>query len=451
MFTFNSLDCLTDDNNTKGEHKVPKAILPVAGKPMIHYQMEWLEAARAQDVLVVCPPGSKMEIQAQLLKYGVTPLKWKVKETKHGEGTADALRHVHEEIKTDFIVMACDVITDVSPHHLIDLHRIHNPAVTTLFYDNSKLDANLERPAKKDAYAQYVGIDAGKGRLVYTKQQEDVGDFLQLRTPMLRKFPKLSIHTNLRDAHVYIFKRWVLEVVVADPSISSIRKDLLRVLLQCQFSENARQKYGVATLKEKGIPFEEASLASSANSDDVETLLKCATERVQKKGEKTRDLPPHALEPKGHEVLCAAVVCGGDAFCARVNTPWSYAEVNRQKAKTSSASTPVDLRNKQTQIGSDSIVESSAIGERCSIKKSVIGKHCVIGKNVKITNSIIMDHVVIEDFVKLDGCIVSMNATISEKSQLKDCEVGPNHTVEKESVRTSEQLSQSHYLDIDQS
>jgi len=41
--------------------------------------------------------------------------------------------------------------------------------------------------------------------------------------------------------------------------------------------------------------------------------------------------------------------------------------------------------------------EGSRIGERCSVKKSVIGKHCTIGKNVKINNAILMDHVTVQD------------------------------------------------------
>lgn len=50
------------------------------------------------------------------------------------------------------------------------------------------------------------------------------------------------------------------------------------------------------------------------------------------------------------------------------------------------------------QIGPDSMIgEGSKMGERCSVKKSVIGSHCTIGKNVQISRSIIMDYVVIED------------------------------------------------------
>ena len=41
--------------------------------------------------------------------------------------------------------------------------------------------------------------------------------------------------------------------------------------------------------------------------------------------------------------------------------------------------------------------ESVSIGEKVSVKKSVIGKHTTIGEKVKITNSVIMDHVTIKE------------------------------------------------------
>ena len=50
------------------------------------------------------------------------------------------------------------------------------------------------------------------------------------------------------------------------------------------------------------------------------------------------------------------------------------------------------------QVGADCLVaEGVIIGERVSVKKSVIGRHCEIADKVKVTNSVIMDHVKIEE------------------------------------------------------
>lgn len=39
--------------------------------------------------------------------------------------------------------------------------------------------------------------------------------------------------------------------------------------------------------------------------------------------------------------------------------------------------------------------EGTTIGEKVSVKRSVIGKHCTIADKVKITNCILMDHVTV--------------------------------------------------------
>ena len=50
------------------------------------------------------------------------------------------------------------------------------------------------------------------------------------------------------------------------------------------------------------------------------------------------------------------------------------------------------------QIGTESLVgEGVTLGEKVSIKWSVIGSHCKIGERAKVTNCVIMDHVVIEN------------------------------------------------------
>lgn len=43
------------------------------------------------------------------------------------------------------------------------------------------------------------------------------------------------------------------------------------------------------------------------------------------------------------------------------------------------------------------IGDSTRVGERTSIKRSVVGNHCVIGKMAKIVGCVLLDHCVVED------------------------------------------------------
>jgi len=56
------------------------------------------------------------------------------------------------------------------------------------------------------------------------------------------------------------------------------------------------------------------------------------------------------------------------------------------------------LIDAKAQISSDSSIgQSTRVEERASIKKSVVGRHCVIGKMTKIVGCVILDHCIIED------------------------------------------------------
>lgn len=99
---------------------------------------------------------------------------------------------------------------------------------------------------------------------------------------------------------------------------------------------------------------------------------------------------------------CFAYVSSG----MRINTIANYREINNR-------------------IKNNLIDDSTIIGDMTTVKKSVIGKHCVIGNKVKIFNCIIMDYVTIKDGVILQNVIASNNSVFNEHVKLKNCEMGP--------------------------
>ncbi|RUP21019.1 hypothetical protein BC936DRAFT_139220, partial [Jimgerdemannia flammicorona] len=297
-----------------------------------------------------------------------------------------------------------------------------------------------------------------------------------------KRFPRVTLHTKLRDAHLYIFKRWVIDLIAAKENLSSVRTDLIPLLVKCQFQRKLVEREEIARM---------LALSTTADLGEDEVALTPMDTFVA---------PVKAL---------AYIFRGG--FCERGNTVPSYCELNRCvsfgvgcRAAASACvgrlfvPNPVPLTfisyvctmclillffilhaqlTKQSalrvaltadvsgraQVGADSMVgEFTRIDERTSVKRSTIGAHCVIGKNVKISNSVVLDHVVIEDkcvrgsgdwverkrifmmfesivrllirlTVKMDGCVVCNHAKIEEKAQLKDCEVGGGYVVGRES------------------
>lgn len=50
-------------------------------------------------------------------------------------GTADTLRLLHEKLKSDVIVMSCDLISDINLNNVLDLFRKHDASLCTLFFN----------------------------------------------------------------------------------------------------------------------------------------------------------------------------------------------------------------------------------------------------------------------------------------------------------------------------
>jgi len=65
---------------------------------------------------------------------------------------------------------------------------------------------------------------------------------------------------------------------------------------------------------------------------------------------------------------------------------------------TSISNSNEDPISSSAQISFDTLLgESTRVGERASIKKSVIGRHCVIGRGAKITGCVLWDFVTVEE------------------------------------------------------
>ncbi|RHZ81079.1 hypothetical protein Glove_123g40 [Diversispora epigaea] len=396
---------LTEENN------VPKALLPVANKPMIHYVLNWLEKAGIIDVNIISELSGEHKIGHYLKNVYEGKLKPNLEVIKEDVGTADALRLIKDKIKCDFIVISCDLITELMPHHLLDYHRTHDPTFTALYYEPHN---TFEGDSK-----QFVGIDSTtQSRLIYVASGADLDEEFSLRMSLLWKFPRVDIHTTLQDSHVYIFKRWVIDLIAQRKAISSVCDHLVPLLVKCQYQKLLLEKEGIDKLANSQEPYQKIAHEYSTTRND---------------------------DSKSSPVRCQIYIYR-TGFCSRGNTIPKYCDLNRHLSKASNElnisriSPSAEIRTR-TQVGSDSLIgDDTKIDERTPIKRSTIGAHCIIGKNSKISNSIIMDHVIIEDNVKIDGCTICNGAKIMEKSQLKDCIVGGGFIVESETQAKNEQL-----------
>ena len=141
-----------------------------------------------------------------------------------------------------------------------------------------------------------------------------------------------------------------------------------------------------------------------------------------------------------------------DGVSLSVNSVSSYVEANRFLAKPE-----CPLRDEscprvhstcevkeRTQMDSDTLIGAhTLVEEKCSIKRSVIGKNCKISSMSKIFNCIIMDNVRVSGKCSLQGCVICCDVTIQEECDLKDCLIGANREIKSGSKLSKELLGDS--------
>ncbi|KAJ1917192.1 Translation initiation factor eIF-2B subunit gamma [Tieghemiomyces parasiticus] len=445
-----SLYPLTADDN------LPKALLPIANRPMIAYTLQWLELAGVRDVIVAVCPSSETQLTHYLRTVYEGPASIEIATVDEHLGTAEVLRHLANRIFHDFIVLTCDgvfALPTSTPQVLLDAHRSANPTLTALFYEPPKSEGG-GGSTKDSEWPLYVGHDPVASRLLYLKAGDRVKEHLHLRTDLLRRFPRLRLTTHLQDGHIYICKRWVLDWMVAaaatesqsatgspalargksgkSASLVSFSRDVLPLLIKAQYRPHVCEAAGLDRA------YEAAASAATIRHKATASVAAWTTVR--------------GVDPWDHQLRVNLFVAP-QGFLGRAASISHYCDLNKHVSKLQTDTPRVDPSadvHARSQVGADSVVgKETKIDERSSVKKSVIGAHCVIGKNAKIVNSVLMDYITVEDGVKLDGCVICNNVKLQTKAQLKDCEVGAGLVVDSETQAKNERIVSS-FVDNDE-
>ncbi|RKO97343.1 hypothetical protein CXG81DRAFT_15963 [Caulochytrium protostelioides] len=389
------------------EATLPKALLPVANRPLVSYQLAWLEAARVRDIIIVTQAQVAPSIRDWLQKMYEAPpgAKIEVEALKEWSGTADALRQVRPRIRGDVVVLSCDIVCpDLSSYAFVDHYRLHNPSASAVFYNLGAIEAAADRPLDKedDAAHDLIGVDPDSSRLVMLASEADSVDTLSVSVRLLEKFPKIRFYRTYQDAHIYIFKRWVLDLLVQRKTIGRVREGLLPLLVEAQYKSH---DFGALLDGAHDVLADAKPLSTMGHSGDVKTIK------------------------------VTAVLSDPNSFLCRANTLWRYLEANRVLARPSgivgggsggSAGTST-----KSPLPPDVLVgDGTKIAERTRIKRSVIGHHCVIGKNVRMANTVLMDYCVIGDNVRLENCVVCNSGRVMDDAHLRDCRVAVQYVVE---------------------
>jgi len=229
---------------------IPKTLLPIANKPVLSYQLDFLSTAGFKEVILICNTSNSEAISqhVDLFKQEYEDITVHLLVCDDFMGSATCLLKIKDRIKNHLIVMSGDLIAeDQFLHSMADLHRARDAAVTILTFKEQveQLEDSKEKHYKSDVI-DYIGVDPKDNRILLTASSnilESNEQNLRIRKSILKRFPNFTLHTELRDAHFYMFSKWTLDVLEQNKQmIQSIKSHFIPFLVKSQFNKKKKQR-----------------------------------------------------------------------------------------------------------------------------------------------------------------------------------------------------------------
>ncbi|XVF69456.1 hypothetical protein PTKIN_Ptkin11bG0083600 [Pterospermum kingtungense] len=435
--------------------EVPKPLLPVANRPVLYYVLHQLEQNNLKDLIVVVEGGdAALLVGAWISGTFVDRLHVEIAAVPEDIGTAGAIRAISRHLTAkDILVMSGDLVSDVPPGAVAATHRRHDAAVTAMLCSvpvSGPLESGSSSgkdKAKKPGRYNIIGLDPAKQFLLHIATGPEIEKDTRLQKCILHAVGQMEIRSDLMDAHMYAFKRSVLqEVLDLKDTFQSLKQDVLPYLVRSQLKSEASLN-GSPQGEENG----NEKVSSQNNQVLVSRILANAS---------TPSFHKHCSEDcdgsgpirKTHK--CCAYIATSSSYCVRLNSIQAFMDINRDvtgEADYLLSDTSSDRNNiigPSPKIGTKTTVgphcmlgEGSEMGDKCQVKRSVIGRHCRIGSHVKVVNSVVMNYVTIGDGCIIQGSVICSNVQLQELVVLKDCQVGAGFVVTAGSEHKGESLA----------
>lgn len=389
-------------------------------------------------------------------------------------GTGELLRlsEVQKAITSDFVILPCDLISEVEGSKIIQQWLTLNPLSILakaghhksgmgVFYPTQGLEGISHKKDETDFIATvplpHPPVPAPSGSLrpdveeLVTSMptdtlkdliEEDSSKSLKIRQSLIAKHGRVKMKTKHRDAHVYIFPKWVKELAEKNDRFDSISEDVLGWWAKAAWQDGLGSKLGLdEILGDQGAESSNEDDMTTGEEIDISTMSSTTSSKHTTPSNsnpsafasrvKTTDpaptqstnpppflayvqpsLPPTTTSPSPTHPLIR-----------RIDTTAALLNISLYLAKKTSTDHPLAFEHKihptanvgmQARVSTeDSLVaENVKLGTRSNVKESIIGANCEIGANARLTRCLLMDGVTVGDGVQLTGCIVGRRAKI---------------------------------------
>jgi translation initiation factor eIF-2B subunit gamma len=436
----------------------------------------------------------------------------------HQTGTGEIFRldEVQKIITGDFIVLPCDLVCELGGASLAEAWMVEQGGLggaTGGIYDGVKAPIGLggEQIGRRGGLGVWYETkteDGVKGEetdfialtplsppivppprdslrrdisnLVYTVPTDTLNDIVEskkclpVRHQLLKKHGRIKMLTTHRDAHVYFFPYWVLEMMKRNETFESISEEVLGWWAKAGWQEGLGDKLGLRDIFQDSYN-DESQMSGFGLDEEVNVAHLSSTwigpppgedgdaphsyaSRVRNPGSpKTPLSPPNKKLPLPIPPILAYIQPSAptNPLIRRVDSAQLLLSVSLRLAKLSSIeevgldrASPFAHKFKiahkesipkrcSVQAVDSLVAENVTVEEKCNIKESVIGFNCKIGEGARLLRCVIMDGAEVGANAQLSDCILGRRCRVEggpargdDKTVLKKCEVQEGHVVE---------------------
>jgi translation initiation factor eIF-2B subunit gamma len=450
------------------------------------------------DITLIAPPSSAPAITAALntnphltslplpKPYLLAP-----KDLDQNTGTAQIFRlpEVRDLIKGDFIVLPCDLVCELGGESLIESWMVREAGLGGAMGGNQeltrpKMGMGTEKGGRRGGLGVWYNtkgetiikgeetdfiattpIESGPvpapkpsllnkiSKLVYSVPTDTLNDItedkksLPIRHSLIREHSRIQMLSSHRDAHIYIFPAWVLDMINRNEHMDSVGEDVIGWWAKAGWQKGLAEKLGLDHVFTPTLPSgsDDNLLDDNPEHDNIDfnNLSTTCTSNLDSSPVDSKDVvvPPILayIHPKTSKLIrrvdTAPLLLSISLQLAKLDSLDTVSkEASSPFAHASKVAYPEGIAPRTTVTRPDCLLaENVTVEEKSAIKECVIGANCQIRQGAKLTRCVLMDGVVVGKGCKLTGCILGKRCEIGDESTLTDCEVQENLLVEAHS------------------
>lgn len=431
----------------------PKCLLPVGNLSLVWFAITGLKSVGVARIIILVPDIHEADIKQYCHKkfnsFKDLVLEFVAVPTKDDCGTAESLLGIRDKIRGDFIVYSCDSIIDPKAlSSLVNHYRLYDPMLSMILSDNIDYFKPRSVPGRreKEHYMRdLIAIEPldrlelsfsdgySTNKVVFIHSERDLKQKIRIKNRELVLHPSLEVYSRFLDAHVYIFKRQMLDFMAQNSDKAVLKGEMIPHLVSKQL-----RKFDPETGQDN-MEDDVDEIRAITKQLDYEAEL---TERLDKLHPRNVTKSSYFRKPSlpGPSACHALIV--KNLISYRVNTVGTYLDSNRDAKSILNT-----YGLKSLHLVKDCLIgENTTLGNKCIVKKGSIGNNCKIGDKVKLFDCVIMDNVEIESNTSLSECIVGLNSKIGSKCDLKLCIVGYRQVVSSGRKASGEVMMDDNYV-----